>query len=489
MKKREILTVLAAAALTLTAAAQGYAPAESHRLTKTINTEWTFNYFPQEEEVRGVYESPSFDDSAWSYVCVPHTWQTYETTRELHPYIRNVAASDNPYWWNGWGWYRKRIDIGREYAGRRIRFEFDGVQKYAKIYLNGKYLGDHKGGFTSFYVDATDAVNFGGENILTVAVQNSLNDKYRIPPMNAGNWAVYGGIIRDVRLVVTAPVSIPFQGSYKHEGGTFITTPEVSEKQAAVRIRTFVQNQRPDAAEVTLHTVVTDAEGNVCERLNASQRIDAGQIAEFDQSIPKFRKPRLWSPDSPYIYNAYSEVYVGKELVDTYHSTFGIRSVAWDYDLHRLVLNGKVTHLHGINRHEEFPWLGHAFPKWIAQRDMEDMKFGLDINYMRTAHYPNDPSVYYFMDRHGICINEELPNIKNQNFSKEVQEQNCREMIRRDRNHPSIVIWSMGNETDHACDSRYAVEEDPTRIITVRQPYNDSYNPEFCKHTDKEMPV
>ena len=210
---------------------------------------------------------------------------------------------------------------------------------------------------------------------------------------------------------------------------------------------------------------------------------------EFDQSIPKFRKPQLWSPDSPYIYNAYSEVYVGKELLDTYHSTFGIRSVAWDYNLHRLVLNGKVTHLHGINRHEEFPWLGHAFPKWIAQRDMEDMKFGLDINYMRTAHYPNDPSVYYFMDRNGICINEELPNIKNQNFSKEVQEQNCREMIRRDRNHPSIVIWSMGNETDHACDSRYAAEEDPTRIITVRQPYNDSYNPEFCKHTDKEMPV
>ena len=291
MKKREILTALAAAALTLTAAAQGYAPAESHRLTKTINTEWTFNYFPQEEEVRGVYESPSFDDSAWSYVCVPHTWQTYETTRELHPYIRNVAASDNPYWWNGWGWYRKRIDIGREYAGRRIRFEFDGVQKYAKIYLNGKYLGYHKGGFTSFYVDATDAVNFGGANILAVAVQNSLDDKYRIPPMNAGNWAVYGGIVRDVRLVVTDPVNIPFQGSYKHEGGTFITTPEVSAKQAAVRIRTYVQNQRPDAAEVTLRTVVTDADGNVCERLNASQRIDAGQIAEFDQSIPKFRKP------------------------------------------------------------------------------------------------------------------------------------------------------------------------------------------------------
>ena len=488
MMKREILTALAAA-VALTASARGYAPAESRRATKTVNTEWTFNYLPAEEEARGVYESPSFDDSDWSYVCIPHTWQTYETTRELHPYIRNVSASDNPYWWNGWGWYRKRIVIGREYEGRRIRFEFDGVQKYSKIYLNGRYLGDHKGGFTSFYMDATDAVKFGQENVLVVAVHNSLNDRNRIPPMDAGNWAVYGGIVRDVRLVVTDPVHIPFQGSAEHEGGTFITTPEVSARQASVRIRTYVLNQRPDAAEVTLRTVVTDPEGNVCDELEARQRIDAGQIAEFDQSIPKLRKPQLWSPDSPRLYHAYSEVYVGRELVDTYRSTFGIRSISWDYDLHRLVLNGEVTHLHGINRHEEFPWLGHAFPKWIARRDMEDMKFGLDINYMRTAHYPNDPSVYDFMDRHGICINEELPNIKNQNFSKEVQEQNCREMIRRDRNHPSIVIWSMGNETDHACDSRYAAEEDPTRIITVRQPYNDSYNPEFCRHTDKEMPV
>ena len=489
MNRRLIITVFAAAALSLTVSAKDYAPAQSHRLSKTINTEWTFNYFPDEEQTEGVYESPSFDDSQWSYVCVPHTWQTYETTHELHPYIRNAAASDNPYWWDGWGWYRKRIIIGEEYAGRRIRFEFDGVQKYSRIYLNGKYLGDHKGGFTSFYVDATDAVNFGGENVLVVAVQNSLNDKFRIPPMNAGNWAVYGGIVRDVRLVITDPVNIPFQGSYKHEGGTFITTPQVSEAQASVNIKTYVWNQKDEAAEITLRTVVTDADGEIVKKLESRQNIPAGEIVGFEQQIPKLKDPHLWSPDNPYIYNAWSEVYDGRALVDTYHSTFGIRSIEWDYDLHRLVLNGKVTHLHGINRHEEFPWLGQAFPKWIAQRDMEDMKSGLDINYMRTAHYPNDPSVYYFMDRNGICINEEVPNIKKQNFSREVQIRNVREMIRRDRNHPSIIIWSMGNETDHACDSRYAYEEDTTRIITVRQPYNDSYNPEFCRHTDKEMPV
>ena len=281
MRTLRTFLCIPALALWLTSAAQ--------RQVEDANADWLFSYKEATAKpVKGVppQAQVDYDDAGWKSVSVPHTWQTYETTRELHPYIRNVAASDNPYWWNGWGWYRKRIDIGREYEGRRIRFEFDGVQKYAKIYLNGKYLGDHKGGFTSFYMDATDAVNFGGENILTVAVQNSLNDKYRIPPMNAGNWAVYGGIIRDVRLTVTDPVNIPFQGSYKHEGGTFITTPEVSENQASVRIRTYVQNQRSETAEVTLRTVVTDADGNVCERLNARSASAPGRSPNSTSRSP-----------------------------------------------------------------------------------------------------------------------------------------------------------------------------------------------------------
>lgn len=459
------------------------------RIEKKINTEWTFNYFPDEKKVEGVYENPGFDDSKWSAVAVPHTWQTYETTHELHPYIRNASAGDNPYWWNGWGWYRKHIKIGRMYEGKRIRFEFDGVQKYSEIYLNGILLEKHKGGFTSFYADATDAVRFDEDNVLVVAVNNTLNDKDRIPPMNAGNWVVYGGITRDVRLVITDKVNIPFQGSYKHEGGTFIVTEKASKKEATLNIKTYVGNYGDKSTTVKLLTTIYDAESRKVLSTEETHSVGAGDISMFEHASEKIKKPHLWSPDSPYLYTAVSDVIVSGKTVDRYYTEFGIRTVSWDYDIHRLVLNGEPIHLHGINRHEEYIWLGQAFPKWIAQRDMEDMKFGLDINYMRTAHYPNDPSVYRFMDHNGICINEELPNIKNQDFNTKVQEQNCREMIRRDRNHPCIVIWSMGNETDKACDSRFADEEDKSRIITVRQPYNESYNPKFCHHTDKEMPV
>lgn len=475
----------------LTALQTGLAGAATQpvRVEKTINNEWTFNYFPEEKKQQGVIESATFDDSRWSAVSVPHTWQTYETTHELHPYMRNAAAGDNSYWWNGWGWYRKHVVIGREYEGKRIRFEFDGVQKYSEIYLNGKLLDTHKGGFTSFYVDATEAVRFGEDNVLVVAVNNTLSDKFRIPPMNAGNWVVYGGITRDVRLVVTDPVCIPFQGSYKHEGGTFIRTDKLRSSYASLSISTYVGNYSTGSVKVTVRTSIYDSDGRKKAVVEGSGTIAPGAIEQFDNVISKFKRPKLWSPDTPYLYTAVSDVIVGGRVVDRYFTEFGIRTVEWDYDIHRLVLNGKPIHLHGINRHEEYVWLGQAFPKWIARRDMEDMKFGLDINYMRTAHYPNDPSVYHFMDHNGICINEELPNIKNQDFSDKVQEQNCREMIRRDRNHPCIVIWSMGNETNKACDSKYAYQEDKTRIITVRQPYNESYNPEFCKHTDKEMPV
>lgn len=461
---------------------------DAKRIEKTINTEWTFNYFPDEKADKKGCEAVNYDDSKWSIIAIPHTWMTYETTGELHPYVKNASEKDSPYWWNGWGWYRKRIIIGNEFKDKKIFFEFDGVQKYSKIYLNGKFLGDHKGGFNSFYIDATDAVKFGEENILSVAVNNALNDKYQIPPMNAGNWVVYGGICRNVRLVIKNKIFIPFQGSYKHEGGTFITTPMVNAKKGIVNVKTFVKNEEKKSQEVTLKTIITTSDNIILDILETKTEIKAGEIFPFEQKSKVIKNPQLWSPDNPYIYNVYSQVYVENNLMDTYASPLGFRFFHWDYKTDRLWLNGKEVHIHGQNRHEEFPWIGAAYPKWIAIRDMNDIRYNLNHNFMRTAHYPNDPSIYDYADKNGIIINEELPNIKNQDFSEEVQEQNCREMIRRDRNHPSIFFWSMGNETTDAADSKWAYEEDTTRIITSRHVYNNSAG-EFAPHSEKNMSI
>ncbi|HPT32793.1 MAG TPA: glycoside hydrolase family 2 TIM barrel-domain containing protein, partial [Prolixibacteraceae bacterium] len=274
-----------------------------------------------------------------------------------------------------------------------------------------------------------------------------------------------------------------------HEGGTFITTPVANDSVAVVQVKTWIRNNGNSPRNVRLVTTLTHTFGLIIEKIETEKRIMPGETALFTQHSQPMKSPRLWSPDRPYFYNAFSEVYVENRLSDFFHTLFGIRYFHWDYDQHRLVLNGKPIQLHGINRHEEYVWLGAAFPDWIAERDMDDIRFGLEANFMRTAHYPQDPSIYSYTDTRGICINEELPNIKKLPFNDTIQERNCREMIRRDRNHPSILFWSMGNETDDACDSRIAVQEDTTRILTVRQPYNLSYNPEFVKHTDKEMPL
>src|SRR5262249_49844133 len=146
----------------------------------------------------------------------------------------------------------------------------------------------------------------------------------------------------------------------------------------------------------------------------------------------------------------------------------------WDYDANRLILNGKKVVIHGSNRHQEYPWLGDATPKWMHLLDMQDFRYGLNHNFMRTAHYPNDPCIYDFKDRNGIVTIEELPNDKRQQFDEATQIQQLREAIRRDRNHPSIFFWSMGNETDHAVNSKYAIAEDTTRILHAREIYNDS---------------
>jgi len=452
MKIINIFFALIFSFITTNTRQKAYTPAKSNRYEKIINSQWTFNYFPDKSFDKG-FEAPGIDDSKWTAISIPHTWSTFETTGEIHPYIRNAAESDNPYWWIGWGWYRKHFTVNKEYINRKVFIEFEGVQKYCKVWMNGKYLGDHKGGYGSFDFDITQYIKPGEDNVLAVAVNNKTNDEFKIPPMAAGNFDVYGGIYRDVTLVLKDNLYIPMQGSASHEGGTFVTTPEVSERKGVVRVQTWVKNDNNSSKKCTLKTIITDGSGTVVAQMISNAAVKAGELYRFDQTSRLVKNPRLWSNKDPYLYKVYSEVIDGKAIVDSYVSPLGFRWFIWDYKENFLYVNGKKMVIHGGNRHQEYPWLGDAIPKWITEMDYYDMAVNLNYNFMRTAHYPNDKLVYELADKYGIAIDEESPGIKNQLFSAEVQEQQMKEMIRRDRNHPSIMFWSMGNETNHAVDS------------------------------------
>jgi hypothetical protein len=438
---------------------------KSNRIEKIINSQWTFNYFSGAGENKG-YESAGFDDSRWIAVSIPHTWSTFETTGELHPFIRNASEDDNPYWWAGWGWYRKHFSVKKEYSDKKIFIQFEGVQKYCKVWINGRFLGDHKGGYGSFDFDITQFVRLGEDNVIAVAVNNRQKDDFGgIPPVSPVNFDVYGGIYRDVVLVVKDRLYIPMQGSSTHEGGTFVTTPRVTAKEGIVRVQTWVKNDNPQKKTCSLVTIISDATGKTLQSLKSETVIDPGQVFKFDQTFKPVRNPHLWSVDDPYLYKVISQVSDSKTLNDAISGTFGFRWYSWNNNENCLYLNGKKVALHGGIRYQDFPWLGDAIPKWITLMDYNDISQNLKYNFILAGNYPNDKYVYDITDKAGIIVQEEYPGIDEKGISIPVRDQQIVEMVRRDRNHPSIIFWNAGNDKNLNTGSKILMSEDSTRIL------------------------
>ncbi len=438
---------------------------KNNRFEKVINSQWTFNYFSGAGENKG-YESPGFDDSRWIAISIPHTWSTFETTGELHPFIRNASENDNPYWWTGWGWYRKHFSIKKEFSDRKIFIEFEGVQKYCKVWINGRFLGDHKGGYGSFDFDITQFVRLGEDNVIAVAVNNRPRDEFGgIPPVSPVNFDVYGGVYRDVVIVLKDRLFIPMQGSAIHEGGTYITTPHVTAKEGTIRIQTWVKNDNPQKKSCSLNTIIYDASDKSVQSMKSEAVIEPGQVFKFDQTLKPVRNPHLWAAENPYQYKVISQVSDGKTLTDAITSSFGFRWFSWSSKEKCLYLNGKKVLFRGGTRYQDFPWLGDAIPKWITLMDFNDISQNLKYNFVNTGDYPNDKYVYNLTDNSGIIAQEEYPGIDEKEISISVLEQQIKEMVRRDRNHPSIIFWNIDNDQNRISLSRVLMSEDSTRLL------------------------
>ncbi len=375
-------------------------------------------------------ERPEFSDSAWRGLDLPHDWAI---EGPFDPKI-NPHAGALPYF--GTGWYRRHFRIPESARGKFFSVEFDGAMSNSRVWLNGQELGGRPYGYISFAFDLTPHLRFGSqENVLAVRLA---------PEDQSSRWYPGAGIYRNVWLDITEAVQVA-------RWGTYITTPEVSGDKAAVSIRTEIQNRRADPARVTLETSILDAEGKEIGRATATPTIPAGGKEPVAGRIEVIR-PHRWDVTDPYLYRAVSTLKDGSRVLDRYVTDFGIRTIEFDKSK-GFLLNGRHLKMQGVCMHHDLGALGTAVNRRATERQLQIMK-GLGVNAIRTSHNPPSPELLEFCDRLGLLVMDEAfdmwqrPKVRNGHgkYFDQWGETDLRDMIRRDRNHPSIVLWSIGNE-------------------------------------------
>jgi len=366
----------------------------------------------------------------------------------------------------GIGWYRKEFKLPEDIQDKRVFIEFDGVYMNSDVWINGVHLGNRPYGYSSFQYELTKHLKFGDEkNVLAVRVDVQ---------QPCSRWYSGAGIYRNVRLTVTDPVHIA-------HWGTYVTIPDVSESKATVRVETKILNQSTSARKVTLETVIVDEFGHESASSSSLQKVEAESINIFEQFI-KLSKPKLWSLENPTLYRVKSKVHVNGNITDTGETPFGIRTFEFTVDK-GFFLNGKHVDIKGVCLHHDLGCLGAAVNKRAIERQLEIMK-SMGCNAIRTSHNPPAPELLDLCDRMGFLVMDEAFDewIRNKTmygygqFFDEWSKRDLTDMIRRDRNHPSIILWSIGNEIPEQNGanaygmSKRLVDichtEDPTRPVT-----------------------
>jgi beta-galactosidase len=420
------LIVLAAILACFVPASMSAAKANSPRQELAADAGWKFFLGDP-----GGAESPSFDDASWRAVDLPHDWSI-----ESKPDKDNPSGSGGGFFPGGIGWYRKTFHAPADWKGNRVSVEFDGVYRDATVYLNGHKLGTHPYGYTAFTFDLTPELNFSGANVLAVRVDNSAQPNSR--------WYSGSGIYRHVRVVVTNPTHVA-------HWGVFVTTPEATGTSARVSIRARVANESSSTAEVTVETTLLDKTGNKIGSAQSKLSIAAGREDEAAQEIA-VANPGLWSPASPTLYRAVSTIRKEGKVIDQVTTPFGIRSLAWSAE-QGLLLNGKPIKLTGGSVHHDNGPLGAAAFDRAEERRVELLK-AAGMNAVRTAHNPPSSAFLDACDRLGLLVLDEPFDVWEAHKVKfdygsdfdAWWKQDVSSMLLRDRNHPSIVIWGIGNE-------------------------------------------
>ena len=427
----------------------------SDREVLNFDTEWLYSSVDYENGA-----SVDLDDSGFEQVSVPHA-NTILQEHKGEDFEKEIAS------YRFVSWYRRHFTLPKEYAGRNIMVEFEGVATVAQVYLNGELLAEHDGAYTGFTVDISDYVYTDGrDNVLAVRVDSE--KQTQIPP-EGGNvdYCVFGGIVRDVSMTITDPVFVE---------RTFVTTPGLEEGNGVVNTQVDIKNTLTQDKTYTIETAVKDADGKVVKTASVKEKLAAGEETTVTVETDKITEPHLWDVDDPYLYTLVTTIKDGNTVIDTYDTSFGMRYFEFksEADDRSFYLNGQKLEIIGINRHEQWPWIGRAVPDKLQEQDADLIKAN-GINAVRCSHYPQDPAFMNRCDEIGLLVFTEPPGWQHVGDSdwQEIFKENLRELILRDRNHPSVISWGVvPNESEARTEEiqrfnqecqQIAKELDPTR--------------------------
>lgn len=373
---------------------------------------------------------PAYDDSSWESVIIPHTAQ-------IEPLVVNNQ-------WQGICWYRKSFVTTRAMTGKKVFLKFEGAMNIADVWVNGKLRIHHPGGFLPFEIDLSSVLLPAGENVVVVRLDNTDNATTGPKPLKVLDFNTYGGIYRNVWLGIKSFVYItdPLAANTPAGGGIFVSTSNVSEQSATVTVKTQVMNDLSTTAAVTVRQTLLDAKGRKVASSDISLNALAAGHAQHLTTTFSVPYPNLWSPKTPYLYTVRTELNADGKWVETQNTRVGIRT--FTITRNGLILNGKKTFLRGVNRHQEYPYIGYALSDEAQYRDAVKIKEA-GFDYVRLSHYPHATAFMDACDELGLFVMDAIPGWQyfgNEAF-QEYSLQTCRDMIRRDRNHPCVLAWEV----------------------------------------------
>ena len=413
-----------------------------------FNNNWKFTKGNPENA-----QSTNFDDSSWEKVNLPHDWAI------KGPFNEQENGSTGKLPWRGEGWYRNTFTLSSEDQGKVVYIKFDGVMSSPQIFVNGKLAGKWDYGYSSFYLDISDFVKYGQENGIAVYVDNRKHDS---------RWYPGAGIYRKVEMMTTEKV-------HEEIWGTYITTPVVSRSYAEMRILSNVWNKDSEDKKVTVEAVLVSPEGFEIKTVASRQRtLPAGSLFQFDNWMTVVR-PQIWDVDHPVLYSIKTKVIVDGKVVDSNETPFGFRSFEFTAD-DGFHLNGRRLQLRGVNLHHDHGPLGAAFNKRSMERKLEILK-EMGCNAVRTSHNICAPELIELCDKMGLLVFNEAfdkydkkADIFEATDFYEFGERVIKNFVLRDRNNPSVFIWSVGNEMgDIQSNSNFGLQRLAAMVGLVRK--------------------